>query len=329
MALNKHYTIRPLLGHNYAWYYVIIGARGIGKTVAVQDYFVRKWKEEKIPFLWLRLSKISTAELLANNAEKFIDKVVRDRYPLDLHVRGMDVYDGDERMARVISLSEAAKMKGVAMYEVKPDEWFHCCVDEVIREPNERVLFDLVYNLTSIIESSCRFKEDKIRIFMTCNALNAGNEICSNFNFIPVKHGIYKLKRKRAVIHFAPDSPDYQEKRKQTAAGILLGDQSNFTNKIEIDYSLLWKKRLIRPHLIIKFAKDPRTWYVLWDSGVIARYNKEQCGVIAMRPRLDHIYSKRQANTVIETFNHRGYKFKDISTQLAFENEIALLKPNG
>ena len=331
MALKKYYSVRPLLGYEWAWFYVIIGARGVGKTFSVLDYFLRKWKKEKIPFVWIRLSKVSVENMLNNNAELFIPHELVKRYDLHLTTKGSDVFDGEERMARILALSEAPKHKGSAMFDVSEGEWLHVCVDEVEREPGERVLFDIVYNLSSLLETMGRFKTDHIRIFMTCNALKARNEVCANFNFLPEEFGIYKLKKSHAVIHYCPDSPDYQEKRKNTIAGVLAGGQSNFTNKIVVNKDALYDKhRLRHPLFIIKFDKDIRTWYVVWDSNVVCKYNGEQLkSVIAMRPRLDERYDKKLVNLVINSFNMRGYQYKDLSTQIMFENEIALLKPKG
>ena len=280
--------------------------------------------------MWIRLSKISVDELLANNAELFVPKELVKRYDLHLTTRGMDVYDGEERMARVVSLSEAAKHKGAAMFDMSDTDSFHCCVDEVAREPGERVLYNIVYNLSSMLETMCRFKDDKIKIIMTCNALSANNEICANFNFLPTAHGLYRLKKSKALIHFVPDSEDYREKRANTVAGILMGEQSNFTNRIEIDKSLLYTNRVKRPGYIIKFTKDTRTWFVVWDSNVIKPWNGEKLPVVvAMRPRLDEVYMKKRAEAVITAFNNRSFRFTEISTQIVFENEIALLKPKG
>ena len=331
MALKKYYSLRPLLGYEWAWFYVIIGARGVGKTFSTLDFFLRKWKKEKIPFVWLRLSKVSVDNLLNNNAELFIPHELVKKYDLHLTTKGADVFDGEERMARILALSEAPKHKGSAMFEVSDGEWFHCAVDEVEREPGERVLFDIVYNLSSLLETMCRFKTDKIRIIMTCNALKARNEVCANFNFLPEEFGIYKLKKAHAVIHYCPDSPDYREKRKNTVGGVIAGTQSNFTNKIEVDKSQLYDKhRLRHPQLIIKFDKDMRTWYVVWDGNIVCKYKGEKIkSVVAMRPRLDEIYDKKLMNNIMMIFNMRRFKYQDLSTQIMFENEIALLKPKG
>lgn len=327
MALKKYYSVRPLLGYNWAWFYVIQGGRGIGKTFSVFDYFIRKWKKEKIPFVWIRLSKISVEEMLANNAELFIPPELAKRYDLEITTSGMDVFDHGERMARVISLSESAKHKGSAMFDLSVGDAFHCCVDEVQREPGERVLYSIVYNLSSILETMVRFKRDKIKIFMTCNALSSNNEVCANFNFLPTEHGIYKLKKKRAVIHFVPDSENYRQERKDTVAGILQGNQSNFTNKIDVDYSLLWKGRVSKPSYIIKFTKDPSTWYCVWDGKVIKRYNGEKVPVMAMRRGLDETYIKQRASNVVQLYDLRSFRFWDIATQIIFDKEIELLMP--
>lgn len=186
-----------------------------------------------------------------------------------------------------------------------------------------------MYNLSSILETMCRFKTDNIKIFMTCNTLSSYNEICANFNFLPTEHGLYKLKKQHAVIHFVPDSADYREKRKETVAGVLQGDQSNFTNKIEVDRSLLYKGRVKKPTYIIKFTKDSRTWYTVWDGNIIKAWDGEKVPVVAMRSRLDERFIKNKAEAIITSFNLRSYMFYDLSTQLKFENEVALLKPRG
>lgn len=165
---------------------------------------------------------------------------------------------------------------------------------------------------------------------MLCNQLEQANDILMAFNFIPEKHGRYKLKSKRAVVDYVPNSPEYDAERAQTVAGILGKEQSNFTNEFKIDRSLLWKGRLQFPNYIIKFSKNAKEWFVVWDSGIVSRWNKEKLPrVIPMRPYLDARYDKKSADNIIRIYNSRGFRFKDLTTQLYFEKLLSLLKPNG
>lgn len=63
---------------------------------------------------------------------------------------------------------------------------------------------------------------------------------------------------------------------------------------------------------------------------MVARYNKELLPVIIpMRPYLDEKYDKKMAEKVIKNYNIRGFKFRDLTTQLLFEKYLTLLKPKG
>lgn len=326
----KYYNLRSLLGNSWAYFYIVIGARGVGKTYSAQEFCLKQWKEKGIPFTWIRLSNISRDKMLANDGAKFIDPKLVRKYDLELTTNGMDVYDHGQPMARVLALSESAKEKGVALFDADDPRPLHIITDEFQREPQERITFDLMYNLVLTLENLCRKRTGGIKIIMLCNQLQQANDVLVNFNFIPETFGRYKLKRMRAVIDYVPNAPGYDETVAQTVAGIVGGKQSNFTNEFKVDRSLIYKKRLRKPLYIIKFSKDSKEWFTVWDDNVIARYNKEQLNaVVAMRPSLDEKYDKRRLNLIIQAYNMRGYKYKNLTTQLIFEKMIKILKPKG
>lgn len=126
----KYYNLRSLLGNTWAYFYIVIGARGVGKTYSAQDYVLRKWKQDKIPFTWIRLSKISRDKMLANNAEKAFDPKLVKKYGLQLTTNGMDVFDDGEKMCKVLALSEMAKEKGVALFDGNDNRPLHIVTDE-------------------------------------------------------------------------------------------------------------------------------------------------------------------------------------------------------
>ena len=109
------------------------------------------------------------------------------------------------------------------------------------------------------------------------------------FNFFPQEFGRYYLKKKRAVIDYIPPTEQYKERREGTAADILAGASSTFTNQVQLDKSLVSKKRLRKPQVVIRFTKSTDSWFTVWDDGIVARFNGETPNrVIAMRPYLNY-----------------------------------------
>lgn len=95
------------------------------------------------------------------------------------------------------------------------------------------------------------------------NTLEEASDILCAFNFIPEKFGLFKLKKKRCVIHYIPPSDLYLQRRKGSIADILMPTASTFTNKVETDKSLVTKQRLIEPLYIVKFSKDMGDWFTV------------------------------------------------------------------
>ena len=56
--LNREfYSLRSILGYDWAMLYFLIGGREAGKSYAVTDFFCRQWRRYKRPFTWLRTPK--------------------------------------------------------------------------------------------------------------------------------------------------------------------------------------------------------------------------------------------------------------------------------
>ena len=104
---------------------------------------------------------------------------------------------------------------------------------------------------------------------------------------------------------------------------------STFTNKIDTDTTLVFKGRLKKPNYVVKFTKDQNDWFTVYDSNKIRKYNKEKVQAIAMRPYLDEIYNSKSAANIIQIFDYRSFKFKDLITFKQFQKQMSLLKPRG
>lgn len=354
--LKKHkyesewYNLRPILGHaNWAIFYVMLGSREVGKSYAVTDYFCSQYKKYGIPFIWLRLTDKAASKLLVNNAEKLVDPDLRRRYNLNLKTKGNNVYDVIEEeyetkkgeikkrevsrklFARVYAISTFYNDKG-SIYDneflkLDPNNKYLVAIDEFEREKGEKNTFDITYSIVNQLENLLRSTKERTKIFFIGNTLESASDVLCAFNFIPEKWGTFKLKSKRCVIENIEPTEAYKERRRGTIADILLPTASTFTNKQNVDDTLVDKRPLISPMYIIKFTKDTNHWYTVWNNGIIAKYNGEKKSAIPMRPYLDEVYVVDTAKNIIQMFDTRSFHYRNLITFKQFQQDIELLKP--
>ena len=341
---REFYNIRSILGNFWAIFYILLGGRQAGKSYSIIEFFIQQWIKYGTPFYWLRLKPKQVEKLLKNNADKLIDPDLRRKYNLtDLVVTSPNVYVVTKRsapdkngktkvlekklLATVLPISTFYDDKGVGYFDKDYKGWYNIGVDEFQREANEKNTFDIMYALVNQLENLVRNTKTKVRIFFLGNTLQEASDVLCSFNFIPEEYGRYKLKKKRAVIDYIEPSEAYKKMREGSIADILMPESSTFTNKIDTDYSLVYRGRLSSPSYVIKFGKTKDTWYTIWDSNVIKKYNGEQKPCIAMRPYLDEVFVIEQRDNVIKQFDYRGYMFRNLITFKQFQKEIELIKP--
>ena len=336
---REWYSIRSILGCDWAMFFCLLGGREAGKSYATTKYFVGQWRKYKRPFYWLRLTESSAKKLLCNNAEKLIDPDIRRQFNLTLKVKGDAVYEvlpnGEKMlMARVLALNTFYNDKGSGLFDKDflndPNMYYNICLDEMNREQNEKKTFDIVYALANQLENLVRSTKKKIRIVMIGNTLQEASDIMCSFNFLPEEFGRYYLRKKRCVIDYMPPGEKYASRRKGTVADILSGNSSTFTNQTIIDKSRLYKGRLRKPQYIIKFEKDKSHWFVIWDGNVISTYNNETINnTISMKAYINDYFVPERRDFIIESFNTRAFWFKNLMSQKKFQKELELLKPKG
>jgi hypothetical protein len=346
---SEWYNLRPVLGHaNWAIFYLLLGGREAGKSYSVTNFFVHQWKTKGIPFTWLRLTEAASRKLLQNNAEKLVDPDIRRKYNLDLVTSGNNVYEVTKRtepdvngktkilekklMARVYAISTFYNDKGSIFdkdFLNDPNMRYNIAIDEFQREEGEKNTFDITYSLVNQLENLVRSTKERTKIFFLGNTLEESSDILCAFNFIPEEFGIYKLKKKRAVIHNIEPTEAYKKRRKGTIADILMPTASTFTNQIDTDNTLITKKRLVEPKYIIKFTKNKDTWFTVWDSNIIKKYAGEKKKVYAMRPYIEEVYNIENVKNIITLFDTRCYLFTNLITFKEFQKQLKLLKPRG
>ena len=350
---NEWYNLRPILGNaNWALFYILLGGREAGKSYSVTNFFVDQWRNKGIPFTWLRLTETQARKLLQNNAEKLVDPDLRRKYNLDLVTSGNNVYevkreqkevkhkDGTTEtksvivekklMARVYALSTFYTDKGSIFdkdFLNDPNMRYNIACDEFEREKGEKNTFDILYSLVNQLENLVRSTKDRMKIFFLGNTLEDASDILCAFNFIPETFGTFKLKKKRCVIQNIEPSEAYKKRRAGTIADILLPTASTFTNKIDTDNTLITQKRLVEPNYVVKFSKDKKAWFTIWDGNVVKKYNGEKKTVIAMRPYLDEVFNTDIQKNMITLFDTRSMLFTNLITFKEYQKQIELLKP--
>lgn len=330
---SRWYTkeLQSLLGYTWAMFYVILGGRMTGKSYALTDYLCRqkKNKGDMVKNYWMRISETSTKFMLANKAQKLVDPDLVRKYDLDLSTKGMEVYDHGKPFMTVVPLSAMAKLKGVAFFDKDYEGEICIVLDEFMTEQGEkRTSFDILYNFINMLENIARTTKTKIRIFLIGNTLEEASTILKAFNFLPEDFGRFKLKRKRCIIENIAPTEEYLKDRKGSAADILGGNEmSNYTNELKKDISLITKERLTNYNSIIKFSKETKDWYLVWNGNVITRYKGQPCkNTIAMLPYLDNRYTPEMKQTVIDMFDAQAYKFNTLITLSYFQGALQKIR---
>ena len=246
-----------------------------------------------------------------------------------------------------------------------PKHHYNICVDEFQKDfKQEKNTFDIVAGFRDTIENIVRSEKERIRIFLVANLLENVSDLLAAFNFLPETWGTYHLVKNkkmllrylselqeahinhksrqpihdkyakynfgmRAVIEYIPNTDKYNNRRKGTAAAIIAGDDSNFTNSQDKPNVPLYKGKLIKPTALIKFAPDKSTWFVIWDNKTIARYNNNKIkNIITMRPLADPSvpYLEERAMAVLEQFDYRVFQYRDLVSYKLFVNQLSKFK---
>ena len=330
---NKEwYTIRSLLGNQWANWFVMIGARERGKTFTVQDYvlncfFNPKSKLYHVPFYWMRLNDIAIKNMTMNNGAKMFEPLLVRKYHLeDIKVRGDTVYINGTKLCYVFGLSVAYNNKGSALFDAHDFKGANIIIDEVALEKGQRRTFDVCYNLKMQIENIVRSERNNVKVFMMLNNTEECPEILAMFGYVPIQFGVYKLKRKHCVIDYIANNAAYEKRRSKALANEIDTGTGNFTNKFVKDLSLLYKGRLDHPEYVVKYSKDMGDWFTVWNGNVICPYNGEKKQSVAMKRYIDDTFIPSLRDSVIEQEDVRAFKYKDILTQSLWRKNMEIIK---
>lgn len=350
---SEWYSGRCLWGNTWANWFILLGSRERGKSYDAMQFMLRKYFKTHMQntFTWIRLYESEQKQMLANNALQLIDADLKRKYitrrGYEVMTNGNNVYivkrdakgkiiKGTKHLlCQVLCLATAGSSKGQALFDKDwlndhPGCYYHIVLDEFNRIPGQRNTFSIVENLKVQLENLIRSTANRVRIICIANNVGSCSDLLASWNFIPHEFGIFKLRSKGVLIHNIPNSESYVARRSKSALNkaFPMEDDSNYTNEQIMDRSLIIsaKRKLIKPKLIIKFTKDPNHWYTVWDNNIIKLYNKEKVHSISMRMYLDDVFLPEQQKYVIDAFNARVFKYKNLITFIKFQNDLESLK---
>lgn len=339
-------------------YGVIIGPRKCGKTFVVAEHFLKDWwKCHDNVLYYFRLTDTQKDKLLANNGEKLFDPPLVRKYftnrGLKLKRKGDSIYavkikqkkgqkKVEYKVCECASLSTFYADKGTATYDfefLKRDKKhkFWIIVDEFQKEAGERSQGDLAYQFVNALHNKVRTTSKRMRCILLCNNLRESSEILSGcFNFMPITYGMFKLQKKKCVIHYYNPPQSYWSMMNKGFTNRLVNDDdTTFINEFKFDMELITKERRIKPTAIIKFSKNAEDCFILWDNKIIKRFTRRNkdtklpnVKTIAMYRGLDEIFDKKQQQLILDVVDQRGFKYASLMDKTQFESFINRIRPN-
>lgn len=347
---SLYYNVRSLVGNQWATFLWIIGARGRGKSYSTMDFVlnqVKKYGQENVKIYYFRISDLSIKTMLANQGAKCIDQKLIRKYNLNLSVHGNSLYHDGKPLISFYALVSAAKTgKGVAEFDpdfldgINKKRHIYMIIDEfqIAEGVEKRSVGNPVDQFRIFLENLLRDQErldyPAVRIFGCANAVSECSDFLSQLcGFIPEKMGRFKLKRKHTIVENISNSDAYIEKRKKSYGADVTDyeNDSNYSNIIKRDKETLIPKtqKLHKVTNIIKFSKNPETWYTVWDGNIIKKYTKQTYAphqVIAMRRYLDTEFNPELVMSIIDRYDARAFMYADLISQATFSANLKQIK---
>ena len=167
-------------GNDWAIFRIIVGGRMTGKSYSVTNRLcaLRRKLGDNVKCYWLRISTLSTQQLLCNKANKLVDPDLKRKYDLDLSTKGNVVYNRGKEFCEVYPLASFGKLKGVGFYDKDFKGKYFIVLDEFQLEQGEkRTSFDILYNFLGMVENIARTTKNNIEIWLLGNTLEEASTI--------------------------------------------------------------------------------------------------------------------------------------------------------
>ena len=229
----------------------VIGARGYGKTFHAKRMIIKDHVFDGGNMVVCRDTDEAIKRLRQAKGAKFFGDVLTNVPTLCGHTASFDgsqiMIDG-QYAGNTMALPDYYKEKG-NFYNVR-----NFLFDEFIKESVQRYTGNRARSFLNTVENIIRDFQHS-RVIMTANSLELGNDILEllGLDIRNGKFGYYINYDKVAIIYYAPDSPEYIERRKHSLAYKLAkGTQFEgvmFSNTFENGDAMIFERR--KPCLLI------------------------------------------------------------------------------
>ena len=195
--------------------FAVIGAKGYGKTYRCKRYAVKRFIYQRQQMTIIRDTEAALQKLKASDGESFFNDIMRAE-PLCRHEAKFDgdaiIIDG-EHAGQVMALSSFAKYKGNA-YSLGT-----ILFDEFIPERTQIRRGDPAYQFLITCDTFIR-DNPRTRVLLTANSLDIGSPILEllGVRIKDKQYGYYYNPEKRAVVYYAPNSPEFTQRRANSLA---------------------------------------------------------------------------------------------------------------
>lgn len=358
--LGLYLTPHALMGYHNITDYVVIGARGRGKSVFSLDAAIgcaEKYGYENVKIFYFRVSDTSVKAMLANKGAKAIDPILMHKYNMDITTKNNILYNRKKPLIEFYPLVTAAKVgKGVNLYDAeflnkrpldyrtgKPIKRFiFMIIDEfLMAEGVERktvgspVAQFKIYR-EAILRDQERLDYDAVKIFYLANAVSECAEFMGTlFNYIPTPgdFGIKKLSRRHCIVWNVPNTEEYIAKRKRSYNADIIDFENdpNYTNVIKRDMESIMPKsqRLNKVTMVLMFSKYPQDWFSIYDDKYIRTYRKESIKkdlYVPMRRHLDGLFNPDLVKNIFDMYDVKAFMYADIMSQAKFGVQMKLIR---
>lgn len=239
------YCWNRLLSFCWAFCFIIIGARGFGKTYRCKKHVVKDYLYNDAKFIWLRDTDAAIEELSANDGKAFFDDIFtnEERFKgVTGKIEGRNIIINGKQAGLIMPVRSFHKYKGNSF-----ESYTNIVFDEFIPENQQQYIGDRALQFINTISTIGRTRKN-FRVFMTANAIDKGDPILEMLGLnINKGFGYYTNKKKGVVLHYAENSEEFNKKNVESNAGRLASDTKYsanlLNNEFAVNDSFLFTKR--------------------------------------------------------------------------------------
>ena len=227
---------RYFFSHSNYNFFLIIGANGCGKTYSCKRLVLKKAIYEGKHFMWIRTTKAMIDELKENKGYDFFNDIKHHFKKCEGEIIGNTINVNGKYVGRLGDISTFFNKKGRAF-----DDIDYIVLDEFIDETAQGRLKNKTLKFIKLIEAIVRLRSN-VKIILTANAIDRGDEILQLFNFNINDYGFYKNKNLGAILWYVKDNEEYAEAHAKALGGRLMPEyvlKNQFNTRNYLYYDVL------------------------------------------------------------------------------------------